>query len=148
MLRGEQLLVTKFEASCLKREEAPKYLNEKCSLMGFVLLMIMLLTGAITAVHTDNWTFFEGFYAYFITFTTVGFGDLIPGGGPTKSPANTAIRIIFIIIGLAAMSNVINGLLNCKECVESIKRLKARFGRKQSVDKPETKDNSGMELNV
>lgn len=151
MLRSERLLVTKFESHCLKREDKPRHLNEKCALLGLMLLIIILLVGAATAVKVQEWTFFEGFYAYFITFTTVGFGDLIPGGGPSKHPVwNTAIRIIFIILGLAAMSNVINGLVSardCKECKEFFKNLKARLGRKQRVKNPETTEKMGMEIN-
>ena len=151
MLRSERLLVTKFESRCLKIEDKPRHLNEKCALLGLVLLIIILLAGAATAVKAHEWTFFEGFYAYFITFTTVGFGDLIPGGGPSKHPVwNTAIRIIFIILGLAAMSNVINGLVSardCKECKEFFKNLKARLGRKQRVKNPETTEKMGMEIN-
>lgn len=151
MLRSERLLVTKFESRCLKREDKPRHLNEKCALLGLMLLIIILLVGAATAVKVQEWTFFEGFYAYFITFTTVGFGDLIPGGGPSKHPVwNTAIRIIFIILGLAAMSNVINGLVSardCKECKEFFKNLKARLGRKQRVKNPETTEKMGMEIN-
>lgn len=151
MLRSERLLVTKFESRCLKREDKPRHLNEKCALLGLVLLITILLAGAATAVKAHEWTFFEGFYAYFITFTTVGFGDLIPGGGPSKHPVwNTVIRIIFIILGLAAMSNVINGLVSardCKECKEFFKNLKARLGRKQRVKNPETTEKMGMEIN-
>lgn len=151
MLRSERLLVTKFESRCLKREDKPRHLNEKCALLGLMLLIIILLVGAATAVKVQEWTFFEGFYAYFITFTTVGFGDLIPGGGPSKHPVwNTVIRIIFIILGLAAMSNVINGLVSardCKECKEFFKNLKARLGRKQRVKNPETTEKMGMEIN-
>lgn len=151
MLRCERLLVTKFESSCLEREGEPRHLNEKSSFLGLVLLVIILLVGAATTVKVNDWTFFEGFYAFFITFTTVGFGDLIPGGGSTKHPvSNTVIRIIFIILGLAAMSNVINGLVsvrNCKECKVFFENLKARFGRKQGDENPETTEKMGMEIN-
>lgn len=132
MLRSERLLVTKFESRCLKREDKPRHLNEKCALLGLMLLIIILLVGAATAVKVQEWTFFEGFYAYFITFW------------------NTVIRIIFIILGLAAMSNVINGLVSardCKECKEFFKNLKARLGRKQRVKNPETTEKMGMEIN-
>ena len=147
MLRAEQLLLTKFETGCLKREGAPKYLNEKCSLLGFVILLIILVGGAESQMKIDNWTFFEGFYAYFITFTTVGFGDLIPGSVAITSPGvATAVRVIFIVMGLAAMSNVINGLVSCTEYREWFRKLKTRCGRGRSVDIPETKENGGMEL--
>ena len=144
MLRGEQLLIAKFEKSCLKREGALKFLNEKCTLCGLVLLVLLLVISAGVQIKIDDWTFFEGFYAYFITFTTVGFGDLIPG--ETRSPVNTVIRVIFIIMGLAAMSNVINGVLNSTECLDVLKTFKVCCGRQGSVDIPETKESGGIEL--
>ena len=150
MLRGEQLLVTKFETEFLKTEGVPKYLNEKCSLLGFVLLVILLVISARTQKAIDDWTFFEGFYAYFITYTTVGFGDLIPGD-KTRSPGHTAVRVIFIILGLAAMSNVINGLVKCTECLRWFTKLTARCGRNKSGDRPvenpvELQESGALEL--
>ena len=146
MLQLEQHLVTRFEARFLKKEGVPKYLNEKCSLLGFVLLMILLVISARTQKAIDNWTFFEGFYAYFITYATVGFGDLIPGD-KVRSPGHTAVRVIFIILGLAAMSNVINALVKCTECLRWFTKLTARYGRNKSADRPvETEGNGGLEL--
>lgn len=146
MLAGEKRLVTRFETEYLKREGEPKYLNEKSSLLGFVLLVILLTISARIQMAIDEWTFFEGFYAYFITYTTVGFGDLIPGASK-KSPGKTAVRVIFIILGLAAMSNVINGLVKCTECLHLFTKLTARCRRKKSADRPETNRNDELELN-
>lgn len=149
MLRSEHFLVMKFEKGCLKREGAPKFLNEKCSFVGFLLLLIILFAGAGCQMEMENWTFFEGFYAYFITFTTVGFGDLIPGSMIRGSPkAKITVSILFIIMGLAAMSNVINGLVNCSESMELFRRLGERCGRRRSVEiSPETPKKSEIELN-
>lgn len=146
MLQVEQHLVTRFEATFLNKEGVPKFLNEKCSLLGFVLLVILLLISARTQKAIDDWTFFEGFYAYFITYTTVGFGDLIPGD-KVRSPGHTTVRVIFIILGLAAMSNVINALVKCTECLRWLTRLTARCGRNKSADRPgETEGNGELEL--
>ena len=148
MLHGEKYLVTKFETKCLRRESVPQYLNEKCSFVGVLLLVILLMTCAGIHKVIDGWTFFEGFYAFFITFTTVGFGDLIPGTveGKMERP-NTVIQVILIVLGLAAMSNVINGLVNCSEVGELFRKLTARCGRKRSVEvTDEAKESGEMEL--
>ena len=145
MLCGEKYLVTKFETKCLQREGVPNYLNEKCSLLGVLLLVILLVTCA--GIHTvvDGWTFFEGFYAFFITFTTVGFGDLIPGTVDGKMErVNTVIQVIFIVLGLAAMSNVINGLVNCSEARNLVGKLTARCKRRSGVETADETKESGM----
>ena len=145
MLCGEKYLVTKFEKKCLQRESVPNYLNEKCSLLGVLLLVILLVTCA--GIHTvvDGWTFFEGFYAFFITFTTVGFGDLIPGTVDGKMErVNTVIQVIFIVLGLAAMSNVINGLVNCSEARNLVGKLTARCKRTSGVETADETKESGM----
>ena len=123
-------------------------MNEKCSFVGILLLLIILFAGAGSQIEMENWTFFEGFYAYFITFTTVGFGDLIPGSMAGGSPtAKHVLAIFFILMGLAAMSNVINGLVNCTESMELFRRLGARCDKKRSVDISETPKTNEMELN-
>ena len=147
MLRGEKYLVTKFEKKCLKREGVPKYLNEKCSFLGVLLVVILLVTCAGIHAVIDGWSMFEGFYAFFITFTTVGFGDFIPGTVDGRmEKTNTVIQVIFIVLGLAAMSNVINGLVNCSEVGEHFRKLTARCKRRRSIEMTdEPKESREME---
>ena len=148
LLLGEKYLVTNFERKCLKREGVPRYLNEKCSFVGVLLVVILLVTCAGSHTVIDGWTFFEGFYAFFITFTTVGFGDFIPGSVDRKMESgNTVIQVTFIILGLAAMSNVINALVNCSEAGDLFRKLTARCGRRSSVEiTDQAKESEEMEL--
>lgn len=140
----EKFLITEFEKRCLKRNEEPKFLNEKCSLCAVVFFFTLLLFSAAVQQKIDEWTFLEGFYAYFITFTTVGFGDLIPGGSPTESPVrNTVVRIVFIILGLAAMSNVLIAVMDSTECLKYLKTCKIFRRSGETVDIPETKEGGG-----
>lgn len=57
------------------------------------------------------------------------------------------IQVTFIILGLAAMSNVINGLVNCSEAGDLFKKLTARCGRRSSVEiTDQAKESEEMEL--
>ena len=144
MLNGQQALVKRLETRFLKRES--KYVNEKCTLLGFLLLLILLFTSAGVQMEIESWTFLEGVYCYFITFTTVGFGDLIPGES-TQEPGHVALRSVLIIFGLAAMSNMLNALANCQDSAQLIKRLKLRCGRKGSIEVSENAGNADIEMN-
>lgn len=142
MLRGQQILVSKVEKDLLKREGEPKFLNEKCTVLGFLLLLMLLLVCAGIQVSVDNWTFLEGIYCYFITFATVGFGDLIPGRH--KNPGHVLVRILLIVFGLVAMSNVLNAVFSCEDSANMLTKLRARCsgGRTDSTQEEEGKGNN------
>ena len=145
MLTGQQILITRFEKGCLKIDGKPKFLNENCAFLGVLLLLILLLVGAGIQMSIQEWAFLEGFYAYFITFTTVGFGDLIPGH-ESGNKAHMAYRVILIILGLAAMSNVINSIVKCEDSAKLFKKLKERFRRTRSVEVSEQNEDGGEEM--
>ena len=145
LLHGEQVLVTAFERRFLKREETPRYLNEKCFFLGLLVLVIILTTSAAIHMKTDEWTFLEGFYCFFITYTTVGFGDFIPGRNGTA--AHLASRIIFIIIGLVAMSNVLNALAGFSDTAKLFGRLRAYCESRKKLRIVKVDDAVGTELN-
>ena len=61
----------------------------------------------------EGWTFLEGFYFSFITLTTIGFGDFVPGDAVLSvesedGNAQLTIACIYLVIGLAILSMAFN----------------------------------------
>ncbi|KAK2564798.1 TWiK family of potassium channels protein 18 [Acropora cervicornis] len=48
----------------------------------------------------EEWSYGESLYFYIITFSTVGFGDLLP--------TNKYVTVPFIFLGLTAVSNILH----------------------------------------
>lgn len=69
--------VRKFEKKFLRRAE-PKQVQTKSAVFLFSLMIwLMIATGYTAKTKDANWTFVEGVYFCFITFSTIGFGDYI-----------------------------------------------------------------------
>ncbi|XP_015111056.1 TWiK family of potassium channels protein 7 isoform X2 [Diachasma alloeum] len=68
-----------------------------------VLLFIYLSCGAaMFMLWEDDWNFFDGFYFWFVTMTTIGFGDLVP-----KKPKYMLLCSLYILVGLALTGTII-----------------------------------------
>ena len=129
MLRGERKLITAFEKRGLGRNGAPSHLNEKCFLVGFVYLLFLLLVGANTQMKAEGWSYGDSLYFYVVTFTTVGFGDLLPREA-------RYIAVPFILLGLIAISNI----LHAAAAMALIKRVTADSQEKDKTEKPTEKE--------
>ena len=70
--------------------------------IGAVLFLgVYLSAGAAVFKQSEKWTFFDGFYFSFITMTTIGLGDLVPG------EYLMLLCTVYILIGLALTSTII-----------------------------------------
>ena len=74
--------------------------------LNFLFLAIIILTSAAASLHEDSWNIREGIYAWFITFTTVGFGDFVPKKMIAEGQPNG-----LIISGLCFMSGVVDAMV-------------------------------------
>ncbi|CAH1257619.1 KCNK16 [Branchiostoma lanceolatum] len=44
----------------------------------FVVVFLIMSVGAVVMMQMEDWTFEQSFYFIFVTFSTIGFGDLVP----------------------------------------------------------------------
>ena len=86
-----------------------------CSVSFLTVALLVFMAGV--SVKTEGWTFGQGLYVWFITFSTVGFGDYIPGNGTDAADSPIAIiyRIIFVLIGLSLISTFFNAITDLIE---------------------------------
>ena len=113
MFAFQQKLITKLNKMCLRKDSTPQQLPEKCLIFNTVLAIILIVIGAIMEIFATSgtkepWNFVDGIYVWFITFTTVGFGDLIPG----KQLPRWFV-CLYTLLGLCVMSALLNALTAC-----------------------------------
>lgn len=102
--------------------------------------VLLLVTGYICFGATlfsfwEKWSFLDGAYFSFITLSTIGFGDFVPGSAlfeqgatSTTGQAKLIICCFYLVLGLAIIAMSFNlvqeeVLLKCKDLVRSLKNL-------------------------
>ena len=69
-------LVVKTETKLLKKAEA-KHVQMKTFFVACLSIVILHVLASVSTIYLEKWSFLEGLYAWFITFTTIGFGDYV-----------------------------------------------------------------------
>ena len=78
--RDEDSFTTKSIIKSKPQEmEKPAPIERVPPLPVLAFFSIYLVIGAILFSAWEGWSFLEGFYFTFITLTTIGFGDFVPG---------------------------------------------------------------------
>ena len=71
-----EFLVRTTEKRLLKRPQ-PMHVKKKTLFVACTLSVLLLILAAVSTSQLETWSFMEGFYTWFITFTTIGFGDYV-----------------------------------------------------------------------
>lgn len=116
------------ESTPISQERIPVYL---------VLLLVCgyICFGATLFSVWEDWSFLDGAYFSFITLSTIGFGDIVPGShlleqGATSSSGQAKLIIccFYLVFGLAIIAMAFSlvqeeVVLKCKDMVRALKAL-------------------------
>ena len=116
-------LLTKFE-KCIRKNTEILHLELKLLLLNFFALVTVIFIAATISIVKDGWNIWQGLYVWFITFTTVGFGDFIPTHMTTSEQPDS-----LLIAGLCFMSAVVDALV---AWVERLNRCQQNCCRSQN----------------
>lgn len=94
-------------SNCAVRGVAPSYLRFfHLSLIMIVIILFVIFLPAVVFMFMEDWNYFEAFYFCFISLTTIGLGDFVPGDDLLW--ANSEYRnlykvfcVVFFIVGLS-----------------------------------------------
>lgn len=110
-------VITRFERKVLKTKDV-LHIEIKCAVLAFTVMLIFLSLCAAMQVILEKWTFVDAFYAWFIAYSTIGFGDYIPFDNivsrQDEHGVTTAIYHVMgtfpAVFGLGIVASVMNAL--------------------------------------
>ena len=97
MLRSVGNRITEWIIAMIKQFDRKVYNREtenaeiKSAIIAFGLLWLIILLPAIVFHHIESWDYLESVYYCFITFSTIGFGDLVPSALRADGKAETQV---------------------------------------------------------
>lgn len=126
---GVRFLVIKMDTVLLKRTE-PRHVKVNSFILSCLLITLLeLLLAALSSTVIENWSFLESLYAWFTTFTTIGFGDYVPLESYTRqatngkmSKASLVFCGIFISVPYVGGLSLVSCMLSC--LVDSLDKIR------------------------
>ena len=79
--------------------------------------MFLLIPAIILDLVEPVWSLFDSFYYCFISLTTVGLGDFIPGDDPEQKARSVykTLVTLYLVLGLMAVMTLVNLFTNIPE---------------------------------
>ncbi|KAM3722785.1 TWiK family of potassium channels protein [Dirofilaria immitis] len=89
----------------IKRAVVP-YKREKMPVsVGIITVILFIFGGAILFAIWEDWNLFDGAYYSFITLSTIGFGDIVPGQSLGEgSQEKLIVCALYLLVGMALIA--------------------------------------------
>ena len=88
----------------------PRNVKKKSVFVTFALMILTVCLGGLEGMYVEGWTFVEGFYAWFATLSTLGYGDYVPGWSvllQVEESSNPKSQLnLVLIIFISALSSM------------------------------------------
>ena len=134
---GIRFIVIKIE-TCVLKNDPPKNEKAKVSFCAVSLMIAVLLLASTCSVFIENWSYVESLYAWFTTFTTIGFGDYIHLDSFARKAARREIpdyRVVLYgllssfpyFMGLSLLSCILGCLVDSVENVRNFRDRCTKF---------------------
>ena len=104
---GSILSLGDFEEEDLILRQRLKSTREMVPISVCLLLMTgYMILGAMMFSPWENWDFMTGFYFCFVTLTSIGFGDVVPGTGATDwdSDEKGVLIVLYLLFGMSLLA--------------------------------------------
>ena len=105
-----------------------------------LVIVAYVVGGALLFSEWENWGMLDGSYFCFITLSTIGFGDMVPGDAISKEEEKATIGgvnnkfvlcSLYIIIGMALIAMCFN--LMQEKVIKGVRSLGKRLASKQQT---------------
>ncbi|KAK7076983.1 hypothetical protein SK128_001990 [Halocaridina rubra] len=126
----EQLMPESIRAFCVLQMKRGKLKTVATILSTVSILVGFISLGGVIFMTLEEWTFMESFYFCFISTTTIGFGDLVPG----RTPMSLVCCTLYVLVGLALTSTVFE--LVRRQYASSWAQMKELSARLHSLSGP------------
>lgn len=136
IVNGIRYLVLKIEKRVLHRRRVRR-IRVKAFIGTCLVMITFILSGTVMEVLAEDWSFVQGVYVWFVTFSTIGFGDHIPLQELEQTPEyrNKGIWVLifglafFMMAGLCVVSAVLTSLVHAAEEIRGTTFVVARIRR-------------------
>ncbi|KAH7957282.1 hypothetical protein HPB52_017053 [Rhipicephalus sanguineus] len=104
----------------------------------FVIMIGYISGGAVIFSLWEGWEFLDGSYFCFVTLSTIGFGDLVPGDtvvSDSGSQEKLVICSLYLLVGMALIAMCFN--LMQEEVIYKVRNCGKRIGIIKDTDDDE-----------